>query len=173
MSKPRTSDKNTLKATQHAIAENQHLEGALLPILHHIQQSLGYVPKESVPSISQALNLSRAEVHGVISYYHTFTHQPQGETVIQVCRAESCQAVGGRVIEATLKERLGIHYDETTQDGKFTLEAVYCLGNCACSPALRIGDEIYGRVTPKKVDHLINEHRNNSSNNNSAKSNEN
>ena len=173
MNKPLTSDTTVIEATQNAIAENQHLEGALLPILHQIQHSLGYVPKTSVPTIAKALNLSRAEVHGVISYYHTFTDQPLGDTVIEVCRAESCQAVGGRVIEATLKESLGIDYNETTKDGKFTLEAVYCLGNCACSPALRIGDDIYGRVTPKKVDHLINKHRNSSSNNNSVKSNKN
>lgn len=161
MNIPLTSDTTAAKATSEAIDKNQHLEGSLLPILHQIQHSLGYVPKESVPAIAKALNLSRAEVHGVISYYHTFTDKPRGKTVIEVCRAESCQAVGGRAIEAALKESLGVDYDETTKDGKFTLEAVYCLGNCACSPALRIGDDIYGRVTPKKVDRLISKHRDN------------
>ncbi len=159
MNKPLTSDTTVATATLNAIEKNKHLEGSLLPILHQIQHSLGYVPKESVPSIAKALNLSRAEVHGVVSYYHTFTDQPRGETIIEVCRAESCQAVGGRAIEAAIKENLGIDYDETTEDGKFTLEAVYCLGNCACSPALRMGDDIHGRVTPKKVDRLIKKQR--------------
>ena len=138
-----------------AIAANSHLKGSLLPILHQIQNQLGHIPSEYVVDIADALNLSRAEVHGVISFYHSFTTSPQGKTVIEVCRAESCQAKGGRLIEAAVKQKLGVDYKQTTIDGEFTLEDVYCLGNCACSPSIRIGSEIYGRVTADSVNSLL------------------
>jgi formate dehydrogenase subunit gamma len=138
-----------------AIDENKHLEGALLPILHRIQHDLGHIPYELVGDIAEALNLSRAEVHGVITFYHSFKSKPQGKHVIEVCRAESCQAKGGRVIEATVKAKLGIEFEETTDDGEITLEPVYCLGNCACSPAIKINSQLYGRVTEDSVTDLI------------------
>lgn len=146
------------KVTERAVQDNQKLEGALLPILHQIQHELGYVPESSVPILSKALNLSRAEVHGVISYYHSFTDKPRGKTVVEICRAESCQAMGGIEIESHIKQTLGVDYDQTTDDGKFTLEAVYCLGNCACSPSMRINDDIYGRLTAKSAEQLIDKH---------------
>ena len=131
--------------------------GALLPILHAIQDALGYVPAESVPAIANALRLSRAEVHGVISFYHYFRDTPPGKHTIHLCRAESCQAMGGKELENHIKNRLGIDFHETTADGQFSLEPVYCLGNCACSPAMQIGNEIYGRVTANSFDTTINE----------------
>jgi formate dehydrogenase subunit gamma len=131
--------------------------GALLPILHAIQDALGYIPAESVPAIADALRLSRAEVHGVISFYHYFRDTPPGKHTIHLCRAESCQAMGGKDLENHIKTRLGIDFHETTTDGQFSLEPVYCLGNCACSPAMQIGNEIYGRVTASSFDTTINE----------------
>jgi formate dehydrogenase subunit gamma len=125
--------------------------------LHNIQAKLRCVPESAVKPIAKALNLSRAEVHGVITYYHTFTSTPLGEHVIEVCRAESCQAVGGRSIEQKFKDHLGVNFGETTTDGKITLEAVYCLGNCGCSPAIRIGKKMYGRVSENKVEQIIND----------------
>lgn len=131
--------------------------GALLPILHGVQDKLGYIPSESVPDIAKALNLSRAEVHGVISFYHYFRDTPPGAHTIHLCRAESCQSMGGKTLENHVKTQLGIDFHETTLDGKFSLEPVYCLGNCACSPAMQIGNEIYGRVTVDLFDSAINE----------------
>jgi len=131
--------------------------GALLPILHAIQDECGYLPPESVPEIAQALNISRAEVHGVISFYHYFKTKPTGRHIVQVCRAESCQSMGGRDLESHVKTTLNIDYHQTTDDGAITLEPVYCLGNCAASPALRIDSTIYAGVTPKAFDGLIND----------------
>jgi formate dehydrogenase subunit gamma len=129
--------------------------GALLPILHGIQDALGYIPADSIPNIATELNLSRAEVHGVISFYHYFRDTPPGDQTIHLCRAESCQAMGGEQLEEHVKRKLGIDFHETTADGKFSLEPVYCLGNCACSPAMQIGKEIYGRVTADSFDTVI------------------
>ncbi|MCX7088482.1 MAG: formate dehydrogenase subunit gamma [Methylococcales bacterium] len=130
--------------------------GALLPILHDVQNALGYIPAECVPDIASALNLSRAEVHGVISFYHYFRDTPPGKKTIQLCRAESCQAMGGKLLEEHVKATLGIDFHETTADGQFSLEPVYCLGNCACSPAMQIGKDIYGRVSTAAFDAAIN-----------------
>lgn len=131
--------------------------GALLPILHGVQDALGYIPPHSVADIAKALNLSRAEVHGVISFYHYFRDTPPGKHTVHLCRAESCQAMGGKQLEAHVKTKLGIDYHETTADGKFSLEPIYCLGNCACSPAIQIDKDIHGRVSAKSFDNLINE----------------
>lgn len=143
------------QAVLSAIDANQHLEGSLLPILHHIQHELGHIPNEHVSDIAQALNVSRADVHGVISFYHSFTTTPKGKHVIEVCRAESCQAKGGRAIEAAVKAKLGIDFEHTSDDGEFTLEPVYCLGNCGCSPAIKIDSQVYGRVTTDIAEALI------------------
>ncbi len=131
--------------------------GALLPILHSVQNALSYVPPESVPTIAKALNLSRAEVHGVISFYHYFRDTPAGKHTVRVCRAESCLAMGGKTLESHVKTKLGIDYHETTADGKFSLEAVYCLGNCACSPAIQIDNDVYGRVTAESFNEILTE----------------
>ena len=137
------------------IASSKEKPGALLPILHGIQDALGYVPPDSVPLIAEALNLSRAEVHGVISFYHYFRQTPPGKHTIHVCRAESCQSMGSEALESYAKSRLGIDYHETTEDQAFSLEPVYCLGNCACSPSIMVGKEVHGRVTPERFDAII------------------
>lgn len=128
--------------------------GALLPILHAIQNRIGYIPEAAVAIIADLLQQTRAEVHGVISFYHHFRTRPAGSHVIQVCRAEACQAMGGRALEAHVLQRLGVAYHGTTADNEFTLEPVYCLGNCACAPNIRIDDTIHGRMTAQKFDVL-------------------
>jgi formate dehydrogenase subunit gamma len=140
---------------QEIIATLKDKPGALLPILHGIQDELGYVPAETVPAIADALNLSRAEVHGCISFYHYFRDTPPGKTTIHLCRAESCQAMGSKALEEHVKSRLGIDYHETTADGAFSLEPVYCLGLCACSPSMQVGNEVYGRVSAEFFDNTI------------------
>lgn len=134
---------------------NAALPGALLPILHEVQRSLGYVPPAAVPEIAGILNLSRAEVHGVISFYHLFRSTPPGERTVYVCRAEACQSMGARAIETHLKDRLGIDFHETTADGRISLEPIYCLGNCACAPAVMIDETVHGRVTRERLDALL------------------
>jgi len=131
--------------------------GALLPILHDIQNALGYIPADSIPMIASELNLSRAEVHGVISFYHYFRETPPGKQTIHLCRAESCQAMGSKKLEEHVKAKLGIDYHETTPDGKFSLEPVYCLGMCSCSPSMQIGEDVYGRVTAESFDNIVKE----------------
>ncbi len=135
------------------------LPGALLPMLHAIQEEFGHVPEQAVPVIAKGLNLSRAEVHGVITFYHHFRSHAPGRHVVQVCRAEACQAVGAVALEAHAKKCLGVDFHETTDDGAVTLEAVYCLGNCAVGPSLRVDDDIVGRVTPERFDEIVAELR--------------
>ena len=152
-----TESKSIQETVQDVISTLKEKPGALLPILHGIQDALGYIPADSVPAIAQGLHLSRAEVHGVISFYHYFRDTPPGKQTIHICRAESCQAMGGKQLEQHVKDQLGIDYHETTADGQFSLEPVYCLGNCACSPAMQIGEDIYGRVSAQSFDAIINE----------------
>ncbi len=140
---------------QQAIAAQKNKPGALLPILHDIQDGMGYIPPDAVPVIANALNLSRAEVHGVISFYHYFRQTPPGKHVVQICQAESCQAMGSANLTEHAKQKLGIDFHETTANGDFTLEPVYCLGNCACSPAIMVDDDVYGRVTGSRLDQLL------------------
>jgi formate dehydrogenase subunit gamma len=116
---------------------------------------MGWVPNDCVPILADALNLSRAEVHGVVTFYHDFRHHPPGRHVIRLCRAESCQAMGAAALARHIKDRLGIDFGQTTADDNITLDAVYCLGNCACSPAVTIDDDIYGRVSAAAIDDLI------------------
>ena len=115
--------------------------GALMPVLHAVNDRVGYISAEAVPVIAQALNLSRAEVHGVISFYHDFRTERPGRKIIRVCRAESCQAMGAVALANHIQARLGINFGQTSDNGDFTLEPVYCLGNCACSPAIVVGDD--------------------------------
>ena len=137
------------------ILQYREVPGGLLPLLHTIQAKIGYVPPESVAAIAKGLNLSRAEVHGVISFYHDFRSAPAGRHVLQICRAEACQAMGSRVLEAHAKDILGIDFGGTTPDGAVSLEPVYCLGNCACSPSVRIDDAIHARVDAARLDVLL------------------
>ena len=143
------------RAVQTALDTNRGAAGALLPILHAIQDAIGYVPPAAVPVIANDLNLSRAEVHGMLSFYHYFRTQPSGKRVIYLCRAEACQSMGARELEQHAKKRLGIDFHETTADGAFTLEPVYCLGNCACSPSLLIDKTLHGRVDAERFDALL------------------
>ncbi|HET7798596.1 MAG TPA: formate dehydrogenase subunit gamma [Nevskia sp.] len=136
------------------LAKLKDLPGALLPVLHGIQDALGHVPKDAVPVVAKSLNLSRAEVHGVVSFYHWYRTEKPGAHVIHLCRAEACQAVGGRALETHVKAKLGIDFHETTADGRYTLEPAYCLGNCAVGPSLLIDMQLKGRVTPERFDRL-------------------
>lgn len=147
------------QAVATAIACNKDKPGALLPILHGIQDEIGHIPAEAIPVIAGELNLSRAEVHGVVSFYHHFRQTPPGRHTIQLCQAESCQAMGSAKLTEFAKKTLGIDFHETTADQQFSLEPVYCLGNCACSPAAMIDDEVYGRVTPERLEQLLDEAR--------------
>jgi NADH:ubiquinone oxidoreductase subunit E len=135
-----------LDAVDRVIAERQHLDGALLPILHGVQDALGFVPAAAVPRIAQALNLSRAEVHGVLSYYHHFRQAPATGPVLQVCRAESCRTMGGEALLAQARAA-----------GRCTVEPVYCLGLCAMSPAVMLNGEPHARMTPEKLAQLVQE----------------
>jgi len=138
-----------------AIEKHRGKIGALLPVLHSIQDKLGHVPQEAIVMIARTMNLSRAEIHGVMSFYHDFRSEPAGEHIVHLCRAEACQAMGARELEQHARDRLGIDYGGTTADGLFTLEPVYCLGNCACSPSMRIDDDVYARVSASAFDEVI------------------
>ena len=129
--------------------------GPLLPVLHAIQNQLGFIPEYAVPIVAQALNLSRAEVHGVISFYHLFRTSPPGKRTLYICRAEACQSMGARALESHAKQSLGVSFHGTTQDGRYSLEPIYCLGNCACSPSVMIDKTVYGKVTPERLDELL------------------
>ena len=137
------------------VARHRQRPGPLLEILHDVQRSLGFVPAEAVPLIAAELNLSRADVHGVVSFYHHFRFTPPGRRIVRLCRAEACQAMNGRALETHVRQRFGIGFGETTPDRSITLEAVYCLGLCACAPAVMIGGEVHGRVTPQRLDELV------------------
>lgn len=146
---------NPLPAVQAALARWADAPGALLPVLHEVQHALGCVPPEAVPPIAEALNLSRAEVHGVISYYHHFRREPAGRHVIQVCRAEACQAMGADALLAHAEQRLGCAAHASSADGRWTLEPVYCLGLCASSPAIAIDERPRARMSPAAFDRAI------------------
>lgn len=130
-------------------------EGAMLPILHAIQSEFGHIPAEAVPLIAHALNLSRAEVHGVISFYHDFHRHPPGRHVLQLCRAEACQAMGADALAARARERLGADWGETTADGAVTLEPVFCLGLCACAPSAMLDGRPVARLNVARLDALL------------------
>ena len=142
-------------AVLRVVAANRSRPGALIEILHAVQAELGFIPAAAVPVLAEELNLSRAEVHGVVTFYHYFRHTPPGRQIVRVCQAESCQAMGAEALTEHVKQRLGVDFHETTADGQFTLEPVYCLGNCACSPAVMKDEEICGRVTPHRFDELL------------------
>ena len=148
-----------MAAVQAIINSHLTLPGALLPILHAVQEKVGFVPSEAVPMIASGLNLSRAEVHGVISFYHFFRQHPAGKHVVQICRAEACQARGADALVAHAQSTLGCGFHETTGDGQFTLEQVFCLGQCACGPNIMIDDKLHARVSDDKLNRLLEEKR--------------
>lgn len=133
------------------------LEGPLLPILHAVQAAFGYVPATALPLIAQALNITKAEVHGVVSFYHDFREVPAGRHVVKICRAEACQAVGANGLAADTLAQLGIAWHGTTPNGAVTVEPVYCLGLCACGPAAMVDDKVVGRVDRARMDALLRE----------------
>ena len=144
-----------LEVIDAAIAELKALRGALMPILHAISERLGFVPPAATARIASALNISQAEVHGVITFYHDFRTTPPGDHVLKLCRAEACQAMGCERLERRLREHYGLGMKQTSADGRLTVEPVYCLGNCALSPALLLDGALEGRVTERRLDELI------------------
>lgn len=135
------------------------MEGPLLPILHGLQEEFGYVPQDTLLLIATALNLSRAEVHGVMTFYHDYRDHPAGRHVLKLCRAEACQSMGGDQLAERVKQLLGIDFHQTTPDGGVTLEPVYCLGLCACAPAAMLDGELYGRLDEDEAEDLVKEAR--------------
>ena len=133
--------------------------GALLPILHALQETFGYIDRAAETLIAEALNISRAEVHGVVTFYHDFRKHPAGRHVLKVCRAEACQSMGGDALAARLQQMLGIAFHETAKDGSVTLEPVYCLGLCACAPAAMLDGEVIGRLDAEKLEEIVEEVR--------------
>src|SRR3984957_888240 len=142
-------------AVQQACGEWRDKPGALLPILHAVQDAIGFVPPDALEPIAKALNLSRAEVHGVVTFYHYFRTRRGGRHVVHLCRAEACQSLGAAALEQHAKRTLGVDFRGTSADGAVTLEPVYCLGNCALGPALMIDEELQGRVSPERFDELM------------------
>ncbi|MGO4480636.1 formate dehydrogenase subunit gamma [Rhizobium sp. 2TAF27] len=145
--------------TRAIVADLRFLEGPLLPILHGVQAEFGYVPQEALPVIAEELNLSRAEVHGVMTFYHDYRDHPAGRHVLKLCRAEACQSMGGDAVAERVKTLLGIDFHQTTLDGSVTLEPVYCLGLCACAPSAMLDGEVYGRVDDQTAAKLVAEAR--------------
>ncbi len=150
----------SLPSEQHAavrriVAQHKERPGPLLEVLHAIQASFGHVPEGAVPVVAEELNLSRAEVHGVVTFYHYFRRTRPGAHTVSLCQAEACQSMGAQALAEHAQRRLGIEFHQTTADGRFSLEPIYCLGNCACSPAAMIDGQIFGRLTPEAFDALI------------------
>lgn len=152
---PMSEQQNTDAAVAAAIDAWKDRPGPLLPLLHDIQHRLGHIPEQSVPDIAAALRLSRAEVHGVISFYPDFRLQPAGRHTVRICRAESCQARGSQALADRARQRLGLDWHETGADGRYTLEPVYCLGLCAYSPTVVVDGRQHAFVTPEKLDELL------------------
>ena len=152
MGSDKTIDEAQVRA---AIADLATLPGALLPMLHRVQERFGCVPPVAVSAIARTLNLSRAEVHGVVTFYHDFRETPAGRHVVKICRAEACQSMGADRLIAHAESRLGVSLGATRTDAEYTLEPIYCLGNCALSPAAVIDGEIHGRVSAERFDALL------------------
>lgn len=131
----------------------------LVQILVAFVERYSYISEEAIRQVAKELNLSRAEVHGVVSFYHDFRTKPPGKRVVKICQAESCQAMGSRELTAHAEKKIGVDISNTTEDGEITLDPVYCLGNCACSPAIMIDEQVYGRVDSKKFDSLLEKHQ--------------
>lgn len=139
------------------VSEFTSLEGPLLPMLHALQDVFGHVPASAVPVLADILNLGRAEVHGVISFYHDFRAAPAGRHVLKICRAEACQSVGANALAEETLKKLGIGWHGTTPDGRLTVEPVYCLGLCACGPSAMLDGKLVGRVDTARMDRLLQE----------------
>jgi formate dehydrogenase subunit gamma len=145
-------------AVRRIVAHLKDRPGPLLEVLHAIQGELGFIPEGAIAPVADGLNLSRAEVHGVVSFYHFFRHHRPGTHTVSICQAEACQSMGAAALTAHAKRTLGIDFHQTTPDGRFSLEPIYCLGNCACSPAVLLDGSLHGRVSATRFDALIAEH---------------
>lgn len=157
-STPHTSEAIS-SVTESICSDHAATDGALLIILNAVQDELGYIPKSSVPIIAKQLNLSRAEVHGVISFYHLYRDAPGGKNTVYVCCAEACQAMGARDLMQHASKHLGIEAHQTTSDNHFNLEPIYCLGNCACAPAVMINETLHAKVSQESFEKIIKEAR--------------
>ncbi|MEZ0168517.1 formate dehydrogenase subunit gamma [Microvirga sp. TS319] len=151
---PWTSDR-----AREIVATHARLDGAALPILHALQREFGHIPDEAIPLVAEAINLSRAEIHGIVTFYHDFRRQPAGHHVLKLCRAEACQSMNGAVVAQEFLATLGIGWGETTPDGSLTVEGVYCLGLCACAPSALYDGEPIGRLDPGALDAVAREAR--------------
>ena len=149
-------DSATLSARlEEILYAHKDMEGSLLPILHAVQADFGYVPPEALPIIAKDLNITRAEAHGVMSFYHDFREKPAGRHVLKLCRAEACQAMGGDRVAAYAQKALGLDWHETSADGAVTLDPIFCLGLCACGPAAMLGGKLIGRLDEARIDAII------------------
>ncbi|MBN8964530.1 MAG: formate dehydrogenase subunit gamma [Rhizobiales bacterium] len=137
------------------IAEHKKMPGALLPILHALQETFGYIDREAEPLIADALNISRAEVHGVVTFYHDFRNVPPGRHVLKLCRAEACQSTGGDALAAYAEGKVGVALGNTSADGRISIEPVYCLGLCAMAPSAMLDGRVVGRLDTQKIDTLL------------------
>jgi len=146
-------------AASEQIAPYRDQPGGVLPALRALQSCFGVIDDRAIALLAEIFNLSRSEIHGVVSFYHDFRREPSGRHTIRVCQAEACQAMGSRDVTEHIKRTLSIDFHETTADGQFTLEPVYCLGNCACSPAVMIDDVTYGRVDGDRLEFILNRFR--------------
>jgi formate dehydrogenase subunit gamma len=142
-------------AAADVIARYASREGAALPILHALQKEFGYLPEAALPLVAEELNITRAEIYGIATFYHDFHLEPRGRVTVKLCRAEACQAMGGTALAEHAKSRLGVDWGETTPDGRVTLEQTFCLGLCACAPSGAFGNAIAGRLTLEKFDSLL------------------
>jgi formate dehydrogenase subunit gamma len=144
----------SLQKIQQLVDDKNKSAGALLPILHAIQHQFGYIPPQALPMIAKALQQSEAEIYGVISFYSHFYLEPRGKHIVEICRGEACQAMGSVPLEQAAKTQLAIDYQQTTKDKNITLAPVYCLGNCACAPSVKVGDKVFGRMNAEKFEQL-------------------
>ncbi|WP_237153085.1 formate dehydrogenase subunit gamma [Oryzibacter oryziterrae] len=143
--------------TEELVAQHLHLEGPLLPILHAVQEVFGFVPEAAVPVVASGLNVSRADVHGVVTFYEDFHQKPDGEHVVKICRAEACQSMGGEELAAHAERCLGVSFGQTSADGQVTLEKVFCLGLCATAPAAMVNGDLRGRLSRAGVEAIARE----------------
>ncbi|WP_369263960.1 MULTISPECIES: formate dehydrogenase subunit gamma [unclassified Streptomyces] len=148
------SDATVEDVVRRVVAGHRDQRGALLPVLHAVQAELGHVPQEAIPVLADELNLSRADVHGVVTFYHDFRREPAGRTTVRICRAEACQALGADRLVGYAREA-GLSLGETTADGSVTVEQVFCLGNCALGPSVEVDGRLYGRVAPARLGSIL------------------
>ncbi len=137
------------------IAQHSQQNGAALPILHALQEAFGHIHRDAIAMVASALNLSRAEMHGIVTFYHDFRSAPPGERVLKLCRAEACQSMGADALAAHVRDKLGVDWGGTTADQRLTLEPVFCLGLCACAPTAMLDGRVFGRLDAKQVDALL------------------